>query len=139
MADYGLIIDNRKVATATTFDILNPATGELVGKAPVASREQLDQAVAAAARAYAGWSATGEERRKQACLDIAGALEANMGELSRLLTMEQGKPLKGMGSEFELGGCVAWAGAQASFDLPVSSCTASRLGWWARSPRGTGR
>ncbi len=53
MADYGLIIDNRKVATATTFDILNPATGELVGKAPVASREQLDQAVAAAARAYA--------------------------------------------------------------------------------------
>ena len=30
MADYGLIIDNRKVATATTFDILNPATGELV-------------------------------------------------------------------------------------------------------------
>ena len=33
--------------------------------------------------------------------------------------MEQGKPLKGMGSEFELGGCMAWAGAQASFDLPV--------------------
>jgi acyl-CoA reductase-like NAD-dependent aldehyde dehydrogenase len=119
MADYGLIIDNRKVATATTMDILNPATGELVGKAPVASREQLDQAVAAAAGAFAGWSRTAEERRKQACLDIAGVLEANMGELSRLLTMEQGKPLKGMGSEFELGGCMAWAGAQASFDLPV--------------------
>ena len=119
MPDYGLIIDNRKVATAETFDVHNPATGELLGKAPVASREQLDQAVAAATRAFGSWSRESEARRKQACLDIAGVLQANMGELSRLLTMEQGKPLKGMGSEFELGGCMAWAGAQASFELPV--------------------
>jgi acyl-CoA reductase-like NAD-dependent aldehyde dehydrogenase len=119
MAEFGLIIDNRKVATAETFEIRNPATGELVGNAPRATREQLDLAVAAAERAFSGWSRESNERRKQACLDIAGVLQANMGELSRLLTMEQGKPLKGMGSEFELGGCMAWAGAQASFDLPV--------------------
>jgi acyl-CoA reductase-like NAD-dependent aldehyde dehydrogenase len=119
MADYGLIIDNRKMATTATFDISNPATGELVGKAPVATREQLDAAVAAAARAFPAWSRESEARRKQACRDIAGVLAANAGELARLLTMEQGKPLKGMGSEFELGGCMAWAGAQAEFDLPV--------------------
>lgn len=119
MSDYGLIIDNRKVPTTATFDILNPATGDLVGKAPIATREQLDEAVRAAARAYRGWSRESEARRKQACQDIADVLAANMAELSRLLTMEQGKPLKGMGSEFELGGCIAWAGAQASFELPV--------------------
>jgi acyl-CoA reductase-like NAD-dependent aldehyde dehydrogenase len=119
MSDYGLIIDNRKVATEATFDILNPATGELVGKAPIATRAQLDAAVAAAERAFGSWSRESEARRKQACLDIAGVLQANAGELARLLTLEQGKPLKGMGSEFELGGCMAWAGAQASFDLPV--------------------
>jgi len=119
MSDYGLIIDNRKVATAETFEILNPATGELVGRAPVATRAQLDQAVAAAARAFPAWSRESEARRKQACRDIADVLAANLGELSRLLTMEQGKPLKGMGSEFELGGCIAWAGAQAQFELPV--------------------
>jgi acyl-CoA reductase-like NAD-dependent aldehyde dehydrogenase len=119
MADYGLIIDNRKLPTAAMFDVPNPATGELVGKAPVATREQLDQAVAAAERAFAMWSKEPEARRKQACLDIVGVLQANAAELSRLLTMEQGKPLKGMGSEFELGACMAWAGAQASFELPV--------------------
>jgi acyl-CoA reductase-like NAD-dependent aldehyde dehydrogenase len=119
MNDYGLIIDNHKVGTADSFDILNPANGELVGKAPIATRAELDRAVAAAERAYAGWSRESEERRKQACLDIAAVLQDNMGELSRLLTMEQGKPLKGMGSEFELGGCMAWASAQAGFELPV--------------------
>ncbi|MFM7785993.1 MAG: aldehyde dehydrogenase family protein [Gammaproteobacteria bacterium] len=119
MSDYGLIIDNRKVPTASSFEVPNPATGEIVGRAPVASREQLDEAVAAAGRAFASWSRESEARRKQACLDIAGVLQANAGELSRLLTMEQGKPLKGMGSEFELGGCMAWAGAQAYFELPV--------------------
>ena len=119
MADYGLIIDNRKLPTAATFDVPNPATGEVVGKAPVATREQFDQAVAAAERAFAMWSKEPEARRKQACLDIVGVLQANAAELSRLLTMEQGKPLKGMGSEFELGACMAWAGAQASFELPV--------------------
>jgi acyl-CoA reductase-like NAD-dependent aldehyde dehydrogenase len=119
MNDYGLIIDNRKVATAASFDIANPATVTLVGKAPVATRAELDAAVAAAERAFAGWSRESEERRKQACLDIAAVLQENSAELARLLTMEQGKPLKGMGSEFELGGCVAWAGAQAGFALPV--------------------
>ena len=119
MSDYGLIIDNRKVATLASFDVPNPATGELVGKAPVATRAQLDQAVAAAERAFVTWSKEPEARRKQACLDIVGVLQAHAGELARLLTLEQGKPLKGMGSEFELGACMAWAGAQASFDLPV--------------------
>jgi acyl-CoA reductase-like NAD-dependent aldehyde dehydrogenase len=42
----------------------------------------------------------------------------NVRELSVLLTQEQGKPLKGLGSEFELGGCAAWAGYTASLSLP---------------------
>ena len=72
MSDYGLMIDNRKLPTAATFDVPNPATGEVVGKAPVATREQLDQAVAAAERAFASWSKESEARRKQACFDIVG-------------------------------------------------------------------
>lgn len=119
MNDYGLIIDNCKLATAASFDIANPATGVLVGKAPVATPADLNAAVAAAESAFALWSRESEERRKQACRDIAAVLQENSAELARLLTMEQGKPLKGMGSEFELGGCVAWAGAQADFALPV--------------------
>ncbi|MFC7049828.1 aldehyde dehydrogenase family protein [Emcibacter nanhaiensis] len=119
MTSYSLIIDGQKVETADTFDILNPATRELVGKAPIATKADLDAAVAAADKAFQSWSRESNETRKQACLDMAKVLEDNMGELSRLLTMEQGKPLGGMGSEFEMGACMAWAGAQANFELPV--------------------
>ena len=35
-----------------------------------------------------------------------------------MLTKEQGKPLNGMGSRFELGGCAGWAGYTASIGLP---------------------
>ena len=45
--------------------------------------------------------------RQNACRAIARIITAHLPELSVLLTQEQGKPLKGMGSEFELGGCAA--------------------------------
>jgi len=39
-------------------------------------------------------------------------------ELAKLLTQEQGKPLAGMGSRFELGGAAAWAGFTGGLSLP---------------------
>ena len=40
-------------------------------------------------------------------------------ELARLLTQEQGKPLNGMGSRFELGGVQAWTHHTADIPMPV--------------------
>ena len=53
MADYHMIIDGEKVATAETFPVLNPATEEVIAQCPKASTEDLDRAVAAARRAFA--------------------------------------------------------------------------------------
>lgn len=116
---YVMTIDGAPV-TGTTFQpILNPATGEVVAQAPVGTIANLNAAVAAANAAKASFSKTPDEDLKSYCRAAAAAISENAAELSRLLTMEQGKPLKGLGSEFELGGCAAWMAAAADFDLPV--------------------
>lgn len=82
-----------------------------------ADRAQLDQAVAAAKAAFAKWSVTPIERRRQALLKIADALTARSAEFARLLTEEQGKPLAHAAGE--IGGTIAMIRAFAAMDLPV--------------------
>ncbi len=117
--DYNLYINGASVATENHMDIFNPANGDLLGKCPVATREQLDDAVAAAAEAYKSWSQVSDEDRKNACHAIGQILEENAEELALLLTQEQGKPLNGVGSRFEMGGCQGWTHFTADLELPV--------------------
>jgi len=122
MSDYNLIIDGKKVTTAETFPVLNPATEQVVAQAPKATAEHLNQAVAAARRAFPAWSATPDAERSRLVHAIADALGAHSEELTRLLTLEQGKPgvgFAGMGGAFEIGGTLMWAHATADLELPV--------------------
>ncbi len=57
--------------------------------------------------------------RAEACRKIAATIDAHAEELAHLLTLEQGKPLNGLGSRFELGGAVAWTRYTAELALPV--------------------
>ncbi len=116
---YGFYINGETVGADEYIDIFNPATGELLGKCPVATRETLDAAVAAAAEAFKSWSKTDDETRKQAVHAMGKVLEDNSEELAHLITEEQGKPLNGVGSRFEMGGCVAWTHYTAELELPV--------------------
>ncbi len=122
MTDYNLIIDGKKIATSETFPVINPATEEVVAQCPKATREHVDQAVAAARRAFPAWSATPDAERSRMVHAIADALEAHKEELTKLLTLEQGKPgvgFAGMGGAFEIGGTLTWAHATADLELPV--------------------
>ncbi len=119
MKRYDLVIGGEKVATAEHVEIRDPATGEVVGECPVATRQELDRAVAAAREAYKSWSASSNEDRKEAVNRIADAVHSHMDELAELLTREQGKPLNGMGSRFELHGAEAWARHTGTLELPV--------------------
>lgn len=116
---YKLIINGQAVATDQSFEVLNPSTGAATGAAPKASLAQLDDAVSAAQTAFESWSKTDDGTRQRACIAIADALRDNAEELAQLLTLEQGKPLNGMGSRFELGGAEAWARHTAGLELPV--------------------
>jgi len=116
--EYRMTIGGKAVATDKTTEIRNPAnTDEVVGHAPVASAAQLDEAVSAAESAFATWRHAPDSERADACRTAARVATENAEELATLLTREQGKPLGGMGSRFELGGAAAWAGYTASLSL----------------------
>ena len=122
MTDYKMIIDGRKVGADDTFPVLNPATEEVVAQCPRASAAQVDEAVAAARRAFPAWSATSDSERSAMVHAIADKIEAHGEELAQLLTLEQGKPVSGfagMGAGWEIGGTLAWCHATADLELPV--------------------
>lgn len=122
---YEMTIGGRAVPADKYQEIRNPANGAVVGLCPVGTPGHLEQAVTAAEDAFASWRHSSDERRRQACEAVAKVVTDNARELSVLLTQEQGKPLKGLGSEFELGGCAAWAAYTASIGLPVKVLEAS--------------
>jgi acyl-CoA reductase-like NAD-dependent aldehyde dehydrogenase len=116
---YPIVVGGKSIHTSDHFEVRNPATGEGVGLAPKASRAQLDDAIAAANAAFPSWSKLPDAERKNVCRAVTKKIGEHAEELARLLTMEQGKPLNGLGSRFELGGAQAWAGYTAELDIPV--------------------
>lgn len=116
-SNYSMTIDGNRALSTRTIEIINPATEEVIASAPDASREQLDQAVAAAKRAFPAWSARSLAERQALVAKIGDAIEANAEEFMRLLTREQGKPRKG--AEWEIGGAAIWLREIAKQELPV--------------------
>lgn len=118
-ANFQITVGGKAYPTASTFDVSNPATGGLAGTAPNATRADLDAAVTAAETAFETWSQTSDEERAAALGAIAEKLGENSEEIAALITQEQGKPLNGVGSRFEMGGVGAWTGYTASLSLPM--------------------
>ncbi|MCY0905143.1 aldehyde dehydrogenase family protein [Arthrobacter sp. H14-L1] len=104
-----------------TRTLLDPATGEAVGKAPVHDVEDLERAVAAATAAQPAWAALGHEARSEALLKAADAVERSAEDLAKLLSREQGKPLNGPNARFEVGACSAWLRAAAATELTAET------------------
>ncbi|MEV1129967.1 aldehyde dehydrogenase family protein [Agromyces sp. NPDC049794] len=98
-------------------EILDPATGEVVGHAPVHTVDDLERAVATAKAAQPEWAALGHERRSELMMQAADAIDANAEALARLLSREQGKPLNGPNARFEVGGASGWMRAAAATPL----------------------
>jgi acyl-CoA reductase-like NAD-dependent aldehyde dehydrogenase len=102
MRDFQNITGGKYVRGAATYSILNPATFEIVGTAPSSTASDLDEAVLAATAASKGdWSRDRGLRRKAlaACADI---LDRHIDELSRLLSLEQGKPVMSAAGEIRI-------------------------------------
>lgn len=119
MKTYSLIINGKSVPTPKHFEVRNPANGGIVGMAPSATKEQLDQAVDAAERAFERWRKRSSKDRASACEKIMQKIEEHAEELAQLISREQGKPLNGLGSRWEVGGAMAWTGYTATLDTPV--------------------
>jgi succinate-semialdehyde dehydrogenase / glutarate-semialdehyde dehydrogenase len=73
-------------------EVYNPANGELVGRVPIASEQDVDEAVRSAHQAYRKWRETPAAERAGIMMKVVEAVRANVDELGRTLTREQGKP-----------------------------------------------
>ena len=83
MSSYALTIDGKSVSAPSSFDVVNPATGQPFAQAPDCSRDQLETAMQAAQRAFGPWSRDEAARREAlvACADAMAAATAELGEL----------------------------------------------------------
>jgi malonate-semialdehyde dehydrogenase (acetylating) / methylmalonate-semialdehyde dehydrogenase len=74
-------------------DVYNPATGEVQARVSLASKAEVDAAVAAAAAAFPAWSQTPPLQRARVMFRFKALVEANIDKLAATLTSEHGKVL----------------------------------------------
>ncbi|WP_182378906.1 aldehyde dehydrogenase family protein [Nocardioides sp. WS12] len=112
-----LLINGEVVTTARRREVINPATGDAFTAVPDATPADLDNAVAAARRAFTGWSKTSLQGRQMAVQRMVAVIRENLDELSLLVTLEQGKPLAKARGEIESG--LRYCEAYAQMQIPV--------------------
>jgi acyl-CoA reductase-like NAD-dependent aldehyde dehydrogenase len=92
-----LLIDGQWLDGSKTFDVINPATGEVLTQATAASREDVDGAVAAARKAFddrsSAWRKMSASERGRLIWRLADLVEKNLEELAELETLDNGKPI----------------------------------------------
>ena len=88
-----LWINNQPVPASSprTADVFNPATGAVIRKVPLASRADVERAVAAARDAFPGWRDTTPLRRARILTRFRELMEAHKDELIALISEEHGK------------------------------------------------
>lgn len=77
---------------AGSMDVVNPATGQVIGQCPKASPQQLDAALAAADEAFVTWSKTPGAERYVILRRAADLLRERAPDIARTITAEMGKP-----------------------------------------------
>jgi len=114
---YEMLINGSLVAGSRTLDVIDPATGDVFETCACATREEIEDAVTAAAAAYPSWSATSLDDRRAVLIKMAEAIEANLDAIARTLTCEQGKPIGD--AQGEVGGSAYFLRYYAAHSLPV--------------------
>ncbi|MGZ5257064.1 MAG: aldehyde dehydrogenase family protein, partial [Burkholderiales bacterium] len=90
-----LYIDGNFIETEgrKTEPVFNPASGEIIGQLPHATREDLDRALSAAQRAFETWKKTSPLERSAILRRVAELARERADAIGRNITLDQGKPL----------------------------------------------
>jgi malonate-semialdehyde dehydrogenase (acetylating)/methylmalonate-semialdehyde dehydrogenase len=93
MREIGHFIAGKQVAgtSGRTGDVFNPNTGEVQAKVALASKREVEQAIANAQAAFPGWAATNPQRRARVMFKFLELIQAEHDDLARLLSSEHGK------------------------------------------------
>ena len=74
-----------------TANVFNPATGEVQAKVDLASRAEIDAAIARAAQAQVAWGATNPQRRARVMMKMVDLINRDMDKMAEMLSSEHGK------------------------------------------------
>ena len=93
--DLSLYIDGQfiKGAGRVEQDVLNPATNEVIGKLPHATRDDLDLALASAQRAFESWRRVSPLEKSKVLRRVGELARERASDIGRNMTLDQGKPL----------------------------------------------
>jgi len=124
--------DWRDAASGATVEATSPATGESLGQVTEGDREDARRAIAAAAAAFPGWAGRTGFERAAFLHRVADECERRSDDLARVLTLDQGKPLKAE-AEVEVGELVeffrmaAEDGKRVQGSIPESAAPGRRV------------
>lgn len=86
-------INGEKVEGNETMDVINPATGKVIGIVPRATKEQTLWALQSAESAFKGWAKLPAESRAAYLMQWADSLLLHQKKLAEIIVEEQGKPI----------------------------------------------
>jgi acyl-CoA reductase-like NAD-dependent aldehyde dehydrogenase len=94
--DYSMYLGGSWVESESgaRVEATSPATGEAIGSVPEGTRADAQRAVAAANAAARQWAGLSAFDRAHACERVAAIIEERRDDLARVLTLDQGKPLR---------------------------------------------
>ncbi len=115
--DWLMFIDGQWVSGREVTPILNPANEEVIAEVPVATAEQVGQAVQAAKKAQRDWSRRTAVERGGLLRRWADLIDRDRESLARTITSEEGKPLAESYGEVDFGN--SWFRYYAEFDRRI--------------------
>ncbi|KAL5120415.1 hypothetical protein ACEQ8H_001705 [Pleosporales sp. CAS-2024a] len=110
------IVDGKKRGSDKIHHGINPATGQELWDCPIASEQDLNDAVAAAKKAFPAWRDTPIAHRKELLGKLAESFQQHNDEFVSLLCKESGKPRKF--AAIEVGAVAGFIGYHLTLDVP---------------------
>ncbi len=145
-------IDGRRTVgqSTRTGDVFDPNTGQVQAKVPMASKADIDAAVASAVEAQKGWAAWNPQRRARVLMRFIELVNDNIDELAELLSREHGKTLADAQGDIQRGieviefcigipTCSRASTPKAPAPTSTSTHYGSPSAWSRASPRSTSR
>jgi len=91
--ELALLIGGERRTVRESLPVFNPSTEKEIGRVPVATAHDLEDAVVAAAQGFEAWKRVAPERRCDILMDAARLIRTRVDSIAPVLTLEQGKTL----------------------------------------------
>ena len=124
-------VNGRWIGAAKSFDVINPATGDVVASIPDMGADDTHKAIAAAHDAFPAWAAKTAKERAAVLRKWYQLIQDNKEDLGKIMTAEQGKPVQEAIGEVEYGAAfIEWfaeEGKRAYGDVIPNTTRGNRI------------